>query len=102
MLSTPFLKNYISAAYANIYSDQAKYLPVTIDDLLDEDAVLYTATKILKGDDALTKPQREVPEDGTVTITATSTMLVELQQQEQAAFREILPTFIVEQRRRRL
>jgi len=45
--------------------------------LLDEDAVLYEAKKMPKEEDAPTKPQREVAEDGTVTITATSTMPIE-------------------------
>jgi len=45
--------------------------------LLDEDAVRYEAEKNPKEEDPLTKPQREVAEDGTVTITTTSTMPVE-------------------------
>jgi hypothetical protein len=45
--------------------------------LLDEDAVLYEAKKNPQEEDTLTKPQREVAEDGTVTITTTSTMPVE-------------------------
>jgi len=48
-----------------------------LDDLLDEDAVRYEAEKNPKGEDPLTKPQREVAEDGTVTITTTSTIPVE-------------------------
>jgi len=45
--------------------------------LLDEDAALYEAEKNPKEEDALTKPQRDVAEDGTVTITTTTTMPVE-------------------------
>ena len=45
--------------------------------MLDEDAVLYEAEKHPKEEDALTKPQRDVAEDGTVTITTTATMPVE-------------------------
>ena len=41
--------------------------------MLDEDAVRYEAEKNPKEEDALTKPQREVAEDGTVTITTTYT-----------------------------
>ena len=42
-----------------------------------EDAVRYEAEKNPKEEDPLTKPQREVAEDGTVTITTTSTIAVE-------------------------
>ena len=45
--------------------------------MINEDAVRYEAEKNPKEEDPLTKPQREVAEDGTVTITTTSTIPVE-------------------------
>ena len=45
--------------------------------MLEEDAVRYEAEKNPKEEDPVTKPQREVAEDGTVTITTTSTIPVE-------------------------
>jgi len=45
--------------------------------LLDEDAVRYEAEKNPKEEDPLTKPQREVAEDRTVTVTTTETIPVQ-------------------------